>query len=65
MITDKIDYVFDPFYTDWDHEVVEIQHTGMGLTIARTILQNHHAFITVNSELEKGTEIFIDFPKPN
>ncbi len=35
--------------------------TGVGLTIVKTILERHHASITVESEVGKGSRFIIDF----
>jgi nitrogen-specific signal transduction histidine kinase len=36
--------------------------TGLGLVIARKIIQDHHGAIKINSEVGIGTSLFIDLP---
>jgi len=37
--------------------------TGLGLSIAKQIAEAHNSTLTLNSELNKGTEIVITIPK--
>ena len=48
-----LDYVFDAFFT------TKTNCTGLGLTIARSIIEKHNGFIGITSELSKGT--IVDF----
>ncbi|WP_412759134.1 ATP-binding protein [Neobacillus mesonae] len=36
---------------------------GLGLSIAKWIVEKHHGTITVNSELENGSEFLVRLPK--
>ncbi len=48
--------IFDPYFT------TKPNGTGLGLTTAYTILKNHGGFITVDSEVEKGTTFTLYLP---
>jgi len=50
--------IFNPFFTTSDNG----QNTGLGLTTAFGIIRNHGGFITISSELEKGTAISVFLP---
>jgi signal transduction histidine kinase len=50
--------IFDPFFTTKGPE----KGTGLGLAIIASILHQHHAGISVQSEVGKGTGFRIDFP---
>ncbi len=52
---DEKEKIFDPFFTTKEGG------TGLGLAIVHRIVENHEGFISVNSQLNKGTtfEIFL------
>ena len=50
--------IFDPFFTTKDPSV----GTGLGLSIVKDIIQENHGFISVNSELDKGTDFHLLIP---
>ena len=50
--------IFDPFFTT---KAVG-QGTGLGLTVAYAIVQEHGGRIRVNSEMEHGASFFVEFP---
>jgi len=50
--------IFDPFYTTKGKD----KGTGLGLATVYGIVQNHHAYIAVESEENKGTTFSIFFP---
>ena len=48
--------IFDPFFTR------KSEGTGMGLSVAHGIIQEHHAVIDVESEIGKGSTFYIYIP---
>ena len=53
---DKIQYIFDPLFTS------KIYGPGLGLTVARRIIQEHNGTISVESESGKGATFTIRLP---
>jgi PAS domain S-box-containing protein len=51
-----LDKIFDPFFSTKKHA------TGMGLTVAYTVIKNHGGYITVESEIGVGTTISLYLP---
>jgi signal transduction histidine kinase len=55
---DKLDRIFEPFYT-----TKEIgKGTGLGLSLCKKIMDEHHGLIKMESELGKGTSVMLMFP---
>ncbi|KJR42849.1 Integral membrane sensor signal transduction histidine kinase [Candidatus Magnetoovum chiemensis] len=50
--------IFDPFFTDKAKNV----GTGLGLTIAYTIISQHKGFISIHSRQNKGAKVTIKLP---
>jgi len=50
--------VMEPFFST----KCEGKGTGLGLSICRRIINGHHGFLTISSELNKGTTISIRLP---
>jgi len=52
--------VFEPFYKIGKNSNLNV---GLGLTIAQKIVEFHKGNIKINSEINKGTEVIIEFKK--
>ena len=58
-MTDEVKQrLFDPFFT------TKTLGTGLGLSIIRNILDSHKGIISVESTLENGSKIILEFPLP-
>jgi signal transduction histidine kinase len=53
---EHLPFIFRPFYT------TKGNGTGLGLSLARRIVEDHHGRIEVNSEVDKGTEFVVTLP---
>jgi PAS domain S-box-containing protein len=60
---DVVDKIFDPFFTTKEFG----KGTGLGLTVVKGIIEEHHGTIAVESEAGTGTTFTIDLPvcQPN
>lgn len=58
---DKIEKVFDPFYSTKG----DASNAGLGLSIAKGIIDKHNGTIKIESETEKGTRVIIGLPAGN
>jgi two-component system NtrC family sensor kinase len=56
-----LEHIFDPFYTT-KHASGEREGTGLGLTIAHQIIQEHGGYIEVSSEVDHGTTFSVNLP---
>jgi len=54
--------VFTRFFRSSTANKYEIQGSGLGLTIVKSIVKNHHATIAVESAHLKGTRVTVDLP---
>jgi len=58
---EDLPFIFNDFYTGKDGQKIE-KSTGLGLAIARRIIEAHDGSISVESELGKGTTLSICLP---
>lgn len=58
MLYENINRIFDPFFTTKS----ESGGTGIGLSIARRIINNHNGSIDVTSEQGRGTTLMVTLP---
>jgi signal transduction histidine kinase len=59
MAKDLVERIFDPYFSTKD------VGTGLGLPIAKKIVEDHGGTIRVESEVQKGTVITISLPRKN
>ncbi len=60
--SEKIDRIFDRFYQVDGSTKRRFGGTGLGLSLVKEIAQSHHATISVDSEVGKGTTFTVRFP---
>ncbi|RPI70002.1 MAG: GAF domain-containing protein, partial [Ignavibacteriales bacterium] len=58
--SEKIKNIFERFFTD-NNEIAQ-PGTGIGLALAKELIELHHGFISVESELNKGTRFKVLLP---
>ena len=54
------EHVFEPFFTTKERG----RGTGLGLPVVYGLMQAHHGYVDVKSEIDKGTAISLFFPVP-
>jgi signal transduction histidine kinase len=59
---EELSQIFEPFYRGKKAIADQVHGTGLGLSLAKRIVQAHHGTITVRSEEGKGTEFVIRIP---
>ncbi|GAB4508350.1 MAG: hypothetical protein OHK0046_00480 [Anaerolineae bacterium] len=55
-------HIFERFYRAHNDREVRDGHSGLGLTIVKTIVENHQGSIRLESEIDQGTTFFLRFP---
>lgn len=58
----KLPRIYDRFYQVNNSSVREFEGTGIGLALVKELVELHHGFIEVQSELGKGTEFIVRLP---
>lgn len=57
-------YLFDRFFrTDLSRSKLKVSGYGLGLSIAKKIVESHNGYITVKSRIGKGTTFSVRLPK--
>lgn len=59
---DKLAHVFDRFYRG--EEAAGVPGFGLGLSIARSLVEAQGGKISISSEMGKGSQVELDFPAP-
>ncbi|KLU65547.1 sensor histidine kinase YycG [Desulfosporosinus acididurans] len=59
---DKLPYIFNRFYRIDNERTKDLMSTGLGLAIAKELIQAHGGSITVSSIEQKGTCFSLEFP---
>lgn len=59
---DKINFIFDRFFSSPTIKNITQKSTGIGLDLVKKLVELHYGFINVESELNKGSTFEIRFP---
>lgn len=59
---DELNQIFNPFYRGKKAIQDQVHGTGLGLSLAKRIVEAHHGTLSVRSEEGKGTEFTIRIP---
>jgi two-component system sensor histidine kinase/response regulator len=60
---DNLHFIFDEFFRAKSKEARDVRGSGLGLPIAKRIIEAHDGFIRVASELGKGSTFSVFLPK--
>jgi signal transduction histidine kinase len=60
---DEVEKIFDAFYQVDGSSTREYGGAGLGLSIAKSLVQAHHGQIRVESEVGRGTTFFVIIPE--
>ena len=63
IATENLPFIFDEFFRVKAKETQNISGTGLGLPIAKRIIEAHQGSVRVKSESDKGTTISVLLPK--
>jgi signal transduction histidine kinase len=61
---DHLPFIFDQFYQVHRSEGKKMKSTGLGLSIAKKIVESHNGSIRVSSEFGKGSVFTVVLPRP-
>ncbi|MCC6615557.1 MAG: hypothetical protein IT320_18940 [Anaerolineae bacterium] len=59
---DELERVFDRFYRVEKHRPLDEVHVGLGLAIAKRVVELHNGEIRIESEVGQGTRVILCFP---
>lgn len=59
---DKIERVFERFHRVDDDSVNQVNGSGIGLALVKSLVESHNGQIKIESSLSKGTEVIISLP---
>lgn len=67
ILKKDLPHIFDRFYrSDTARSKVQVSGYGLGLSIAKKIIENHQGYIVVESKIKEGTQFFVHLPlKPS
>lgn len=60
----ELEHVFEPFWRGSNAEVDGHQGLGLGLPIARRVVENHGGRLSITSAPGDGTRVVVDLPQP-
>lgn len=60
---DKLDKIFEPFYKVDAKKSKEQGGSGLGLSIAKKIVDSHNGSISIKSDVNEGTTVTVTLPK--
>ncbi len=60
--TDRLEHIFDRFYQADNSNTREHEGTGIGLALAKELIELHNGKITVESKFGEGSEFIIELP---
>jgi signal transduction histidine kinase len=60
---EDLKYIFEPFYRSDRSRSRKTGGFGLGLSITKKIMDNHHGNISINSKPNAGTEVILTFKK--